>query len=287
MDKFNRNYILLVQKQDFTTLKVTRPFSVEFDVHRNSLSSANVCSIRVYNLSASNRAQIRLDQYDWGNKNREIAFFAGYGDKLSLGFKGNISQAWSVREGVNMITQIECYDGGFAYINAVTNDQYPSGTPQSSIVDSLVKNLEGSGVTRGAIGSIPGEIQRGNAYNGSTTDILNDLTGQGFFIDNGKAHCLSDTECLAGDIPVINSQSGLLGTPVLETQYITFDMLFEPSLKIGQLINLKSQTAEHFNGTHKVISLKHRGMISEAVCGDAITTVGLLPGSFTPVAEGS
>lgn len=283
MDKYNRNYVLLIQKKDGTTLKVTRPFTVEFDIHRNSLSSANVCSIRVYNLSPNNRSQIRKDQFDFGDL-RTIEFAAGYGDQLSLAFSGNISQAWSVREGNNFITQIECYDGGYAYVNAVTNTQFPSGTDQKTILDSLVKSLPG--VTPGAIGNFTGQIARGNTYGGNTTDILKELSGGGFFIDNGKANCLNDNECLDGDIPLINPQSGLLGTPIKESTYINFDMLFEPGIHVGQLVKLESTTADHFNGIHKILSLHHRGMISEAVCGDAVTSVGLLPGTFTPVAVG-
>ncbi len=284
MDKYNRNYKLLVQKKDGTTLQVTRPFTVEFDIHRNSLSSANVCQLRVLNLAPNNRKQIRHNQYDWGDQ-RTVAFMAGYGEKLSLAFQGNITQAWSVREGVNMVTQIECFDGGYAYVNAVTNSQYPKNTPQRSIVDSLVNQLPGVG--RGAIGNYPGQIPRGNSYSGSTTNILGEVTGGGFFIDNTKAHCLNDNECIETAIPLINAASGLLGTPVLEEQYINLEMLFEPSIRVGQLVQLESVTDGFFNGTHKVLSIKHRGTISDAVCGTAVTQLGLLPGTFRPVSEAS
>lgn len=282
MDKYNRNYILLVEKRDGTTLRITRPFTVEFEIHRNSLSSANVAQIRVLNLSPNNRSQIRKDQYDTLDL-RKITFMAGYGTNLSIAFTGSITQAWSVRESNNMVTTIESFDGGYAYVNAVTNEQFPSGTPQSSIVGALAKSLPG--VTIGAIGSYPGQIARGNSLNGSTTKILGEITGGGFFIDNGKAHCLQDNECIESAIPLINAQTGLLGTPVRETTYINFDMLFEPGLRVGQLIRLESQTSDNFNGTHKILSLRHRGVISEAVCGSAITSVGLLPGVFTAVRE--
>lgn len=289
MDKYRRNYTLIVQKRDGTFLKVEPPFTLEFDIHRNSFSSANVCQFRIYNLNPNNRSQIRKDQFDYGDL-RSIAFSAGYGERLSLAFAGNITQAWSVREGNNMVTQIESFDGGFAYINAITGSSYPEGTPQESIVDSLVQSMKGVGVTPGAIGRYPGQTSRGNAYSGSTTDILNQITGGGFFIDNGKANCLNENECLDGPIPLINSQSGLLGTPTIEQQYINIELLFEPSIHIAQLIQLQTQTVAtatkgqvEFNGTHKVISLKHRGMISEAVCGTAITSLGLLPGKFAPV----
>lgn len=282
MDKYNRVYELLIQRKDSTTLKVERPFTVEFEIHRNSLSSANVCSIRVFNLSPNNRAQIRKDQFDFGDL-RTITFKAGYGKNLSVAFTGNISQAWSVREGTNFITQIESFDGGYAYINAVTNEAFPGGTQQSTVIDSLAQSLPG--VSIGAIGAYDGQISRGNSMSGSTTDLLNSLTGGGFFIDNGKANCLNDDECLEGNTLVINPASGLLGTPTKESTYINLDMLFEPSLRVAQLVELQSITAEHFNGTHKVLSIKHRGVISEAVCGDAVTSIGLLPGTFLPVAS--
>lgn len=282
MDKFGRTYRLLIEKKDGTVITVEPPFTVEFDIHRNSLSSANVGKIRIYNLAPDNRNQIRKNQYDYQDQ-RTITFYAGYGKNMPLAFTGSITQAWSVREGNNMVTQIESFDGGFAYINALTNTSFPNGVPKTSIIDSLVKNLPG--VKVGAIGDYQGQITRGSAYSGSTPDLLVEITGGGFFIDNGKANCLNDNECLESDIPLINAQSGLLGTPVLEQQYINFEMLFEPGLKVAQLIQLVSETESLFSGTHKVLSLQHRGVISPSVSGSATTSVGLLPGVFTSVPE--
>jgi hypothetical protein len=286
MDKFNRNFRLLIQKKDGNTLEVRRPFTIEFDVHRNNFSSANVASMRIYNLSKENRASVRLDQYDYENKNRIIEFYAGYGDNLSLGFKGNITQAWSVREGVDFITQIESFDAGYAYNNAVTDLQFPEGTLYSSVIDSLVNSLKNYGVERGAISNFEGTLPRGNSYSGNTTQLLRELSGGGFFIDNGKVYMLRDNQALDLAVPTISVDNGLLGTPTLEEQYLNFDMLFEPGLRVGQIINLKSQSADHFNGLHKIISIKHRGIISETVSGTAITSLGLSPGVFVTIPEG-
>lgn len=282
MDKFKRNYKLLIERRDGQLLQIQPPFTVEFDISRNSMVGLNVGSIRIYNLNADNRAQIRHDQYDWGD-NRKVTFMAGYGDKLSLAFIGNISQAWSVREGNNMITQIESFDGSYAAVNGVTNQQFRSGTPMVSVIDALAQTLPGLKV--GAIGNYEGRTSRGNSYSGSTVEILSTLTGGGLFIDNGKVHCLKDEECVAGNVPSITAASGLLGTPVRENLYVNLEMLFEPGLFLAQQVNLQSETGEGFNGPHKILSIKHRGMISEAVCGTAITSLGLLPGNFLPVAE--
>ncbi len=276
MVKFNRNYVLTIQTPLGGELIIKPPFTIEFDITRNVLTSANVCSVRVYNLSERNRSLIRKDVTDYGDL-RMIKLRAGYGDNLPVIFSGNISQAWSVREGTNMITQIECFDGGFAFANSQTNIEFPAGTDQRTVLATMAESLPG--VEIGAIGNYSGQISRGNSYTGSTVDILRDLSGGGFFVDNGKANILGDSECLQGEIEVINSSSGLLGTPVRENTIINFDMIFEPRLLIGQKIKLESITAANFNGFYKVISVKHRGMISESVSGDAITSVGMFYGT--------
>lgn len=278
MNKLGRTYTLLIGTQYGETLTIAPPFTVEFDITRNVLTSANVCSIRIYNLSEDNRNKIRFNFYNSGEF-RPIKFAAGYGSNvLPTVFTGNITQAWSVREGVNFITTIECFDGGFAFSNATTNTQFPKGTPQSDIIQNMVQTLNLYSVSTGAIGSYPGITSRGSSYSGSTTDILRELTNGGFFIDNGKANCLRNSECVSGGTPVINASSGLLNTPVLEQTILTFDMIFEPGVVVGQKILLDSVTEKNYNGYYKVIAFKHRGMISEAVCGDAITSLQMFYG---------
>lgn len=271
MDKFGRNYELYIQTQAGDVLVVKLPFTIEFDITRNTLTSANVCQIRIYNLSLINRNQIRFNVSNYGQF-RSVLLRAGYGTNLATIFSGNISQAWSVREGVNFITQIECYDGGFAFVNGVTNQQFPAGVPQETVIRSLASSLPN--VKMGAIGSYPGVLSRGNTYSGNTANILSELTGGGFFVDNGKANALGTNEYIAdvGSIGIINSKSGLLGTPVLEQTIVRFDMLFEPSLNAGQKIFLDSLTESNFNGQYKVTAVKHRGMISGSVAGSVITT---------------
>lgn len=275
--KFDRNYVLSVQTQTNDTLTIKLPFTVEFDITRNILSSANVGSIRIYNLAKDKRNLIRKNVTDYGNL-RLIRLQAGYGNNLSTIFTGNITQAWSAREGVNFITSIESFDGGFAFANGITNETFPADTPQEEMISQLLNNLKPYGVSPGAIGNFAGILSRPNSFSGPTTDIIRAITGGASFIDNGKMNCLKDDECLVGDLKVIDAASGLLGTPIREQTIINFDVMFEPRIIVGQLIELKSATDANFNGTYKVISVKHRGMISGAVCGDAVTSVGLFAG---------
>lgn len=270
-DKFGRAYRLEVQTESGGTLTVELPFTVEFDIIQNTLTSANICQIRIYNLSAKNRDQIRFNISDYGNL-RLVRFSAGYGKKLVQIFAGNITQAWSVREKSDFITQIECLDGGFAFTNGVINRQYAAGTPLKSVfTDMLANGLPG--IKPGAVGDYDGTLSRSNSFSGNTAQILSEMSGGGFFVNNGNGYVLKTNEYVEdGGTLLINSGSGLLGTPVLERTIVRFDMIFEPALKIGRKIKLSSLTEGNFNGDYKVTAVKHRGMISESVCGNAITT---------------
>jgi len=271
MDKFTRNYELRVEKEDGNELTVTLPFTLQLDITRNTLTSANVCQLRIYNLSERNRNQIRFNSSDYG-KFRKIELRAGYGKNLPRIFRGNISQAWSVREGTNFITQIECYDGGFAFNTGFTEDSFPAGTPKKAIITKLASGLPE--LELGAIGSYPGVTTRGTVISGNTAAALDELTGGGFFVDDGKANALGTNEYiqLPNSLLYINSTSGLLGTPVLEQTIVRFDMIFEPTLNVGYKIALDSSTGVNFNGDYKVTAVKHRGMISESQAGTLITT---------------
>lgn len=278
--KFGRNYTLTVSGTNFPQpLQVTLPFTIEFDITRNTLTSANVCQIRVYNLSQKNRNALRKNATSYGFPIVSIVLKAGYGTNLPIIFAGNVSQSWSVREGVNFITQLECFDGGFAFVNGQTNLTIPAGTSYQAIIANLIESLPN--VSVGAIGNYPGTTPKQITYTGDTIKILNELTGGGFFIDNGVGNALGNHEYTIGISapPIIDASTGLLETPVLEQNIVRFNMEFEPRLNVGTGCQLNSLTFNNldtldsnFTGFYKIVAVKHRGMISQTVCGDAITT---------------
>ncbi len=295
--KFGRTYQLYVQPDaaaaaiannpDALPISISLPLTIEFDITRNIQNSANTCQIRIWNLAKQTRNQIRYDRTNYA-VDRGVILKAGYGINPSVIFAGNITQAWSVREGTDYVTTIECFVGGSAYINARTNQTFIAGTPIQTVVQSLVDSLSAYGISAGAIGTYTGTLKRDTTYSGNTLEILRSLTGGGTFIDQLKANCLNNGEYIdnLSGVTTVSSDSGLLGTPVQELLILNFDMIFEPRVNPGQKINLVSQTENNFNGQYKCISVKHRGMISAAVCGRVITTVGLqYIKNATPVAS--
>ena len=284
--KFGRNYVLTITKTDGSFVIIRLPFTVEFDIQRRSLSSAANANIRGYNLNEATRNFIRFNISDIGNY-VSVVLQAGYGTNLQalpIIFSGNLTQAWSVREGSTFITTIEALDGGFAFNNSRSDGSFIAGTTKDSVIRTWMGDLDH--VTPGAIGpsfttdstsGAPIQLGRGNPYSGPTVQLLKEQTGgegtSGFFVDLQTAHCLSNNEYINSEEPIyISSATGLLATPVLEETIIHFDMLFEPTLKPGYSAYLDSSTEANYNGLVRITAVSHRGMISEAVCGDCVTT---------------
>lgn len=289
--KFGRNYKLRCVSDRFPVdLEVGLPFTLEFDIVRNSYSSTNTAVLRIYGLNKYHRNQLTHDQWDNSLSNAiYVELQAGYGPGpvWPIVFKGNTTRAWSVREGNSYVTTLECFDGGLAYANAQTSRSFAAGVSLAQVYDALISDLVPYGVSKGAVAAAltRGTLAKGQSFVGATTDLLRELSGGNFFIDNLAANVLGPTDAVGGSLR-LDAASGLLNTPVKENQWLLFDMLFEPRLQVGSIVNIDSISAVGvYNGEHKVASVHHRGTISSAVSGDAVTHVGVEGGVFTQVAR--
>jgi hypothetical protein len=274
--KFDRNYVLKIQRTDDPTrsIEIKRPFTIDFEIVRNYLSSGCNSRITIFNLGENSRSQIRKDQYEYALY-KSVSLNAGYGNDLSTLFIGQVDQAWSVRQGVEYSTVIEAHDTGQTPQLADVSTSYKAGTSNRSIILDLISKLEQYGIQPGAIGNIDGKLTRGAAYSGNAIDILRDLTGGSFFIDAGRANVIFNDEFIDGGEFLISPETGLIGTPVQQGFKTTLDMLLEPKLFIGRKIRIEIDTEKNFNGSYKVIALKHKAIISDAVGGPAVTTLEL------------
>lgn len=278
MIKWNRNYILSIQVAG-GWIDITMPYTMMFNVSRNTLAQANTGRFTIINLSEDTRRKIYKDKFKT-DVYKGIELRAGYGDTketLPLIFKGNIKQAYSQRNGVNYETSIEAYDAGFAYVNANTGRSFAQGTSDKQIIETLIKDLPHISV--GKIGSFSDKLVKGNTMQGPTIELLKNVTKSNFFIDNEKAYCLQENECYRGAIQEITSDTGLLGSPLREEALLTFSIMFEPRLQVGQFVHLNSETEKLFNGDYKVIGVSHQGTISDAASGRCITKVALYYGA--------
>jgi hypothetical protein len=289
--KYQRAYSLRVTTKSGLDITIKLPFTVQFDIERHNYASANRAEIRIYNLSKIHRAAIQMDQWILGYMN--VSFHAGYGEgpQWPLIFSGNAHRAYSYRQGVDFITVIEAFDGGNGIREAYTAFSAPADTPMNSILSQMANDLAPYGVSVGAISDFPGTVPRGQAFSGNTMQLLSELSNNNAFIDSSALNILKAGDVIAREALLINSATGLLGTPIKEQTYILLETLFEPRVAVGTLVQVQSTTftpsleavKKPYDGTHEVSSVHHKGTISAAVAGEAITSLGLRAGVFQGV----
>lgn len=275
--KFDRKYKLSVEVEGGRNVEIELPFTCEFQVNRQSLASANTGTFVIRNLGQRTRDLIYLDKYDWTTP-RAVQFRAGYGTFTPLILNGTVKQAFSYREGVDMVTVIEAWDGGFQHVNGFSSMTVAPGQSANYILNKLCADLP---QIKGApiIGDFPVTNARGEVLFGNTWQIIQQKSNGLATIDNSQVKILNNNECIEGEIPLINSDSGLLGSPRRSDAQLEFEMLFEPRFTIGQIVQLQSSTNKLFDGTYKVMGFNHKGVISPVVSGQASTSVSLWLGT--------
>ena len=303
MAKFMRNYLInwinLDTKEDIfigdTNWQAkegwTYPnlLTINLDINRNTFAASNECHLQIYNLSRSHRQTMYHDRYR-PDKVIWLEIMAGYGQNLSLIFRGKVLQSYSYMQGNDMITDIQALDAGFMeYVKDGRHVNYTSmtleaGTSKREAIKRVTADME-EGVQVGAIGKV-GDVtyQTPVSFLGNAFFTLDTLTGGHVFVDQGKINVLSDKEVLdVGTVPLINAETGLLGTPMRRDGQLEVDILFEPSYVVGQLIEMQTITGvDEFNGLFKVIGIHHSGTISAATCGVLKTRLNLWYGNKLP-----
>jgi len=192
-----------------------------------------------------------------------------------------VSTVQSYRNGVDYITEITAYDGGFAFMESNSSKSYQSGTAVNQVLTDLQKDLKKYGVSIGAKADFPGVIEKGNTYEGNTVELLKELSGNSHYIDNNQSYLMGLNDVVKGRIGYVRPSTGLLNSPIRRESSLYVDMLFEPMFFIGQKVIIEAVRDTTYNGTYKVVGIHHSGMISEVVSGTVITKVQFFFGSET------
>ena len=257
------------------------PLTIEFNIERNTFASANTATFNIYNLSPSTRSAkgglFFQDRFNT-SQNKILTFKAGYNGKLTTCFKGRIQEAYSRRQGTEVITSIQCLDLGIPtdYINVT----FEAGTTKKEAYKNIIQNL--GYLEQGAIGTLEGEYKTPVTFEGKPLDVLNQITGGNTFIDNGVINTLMPNECLDEGVPILKAETGLINTPQRRDAQIIAEGIFNPNAIVGQLMEVQSTTAREFSGTFQLCGISHSGTISGAQAGTRTTRYNFLVGAMLP-----
>ena len=233
---------------------VVPPLRVSFSASKSIRGGLNKLTIRAYNLNQSNRTAIAKDAED-PSKHIPLSFSVGYDGHLKLLFKGTVHRGENFREGADLVTQIECLDGGFDHLNSFTSKTVKG---KDAAVDAVLSDMPNT--KKGKITN-QGQLIRPRVLVGSSTNLIDELLddGETWYIDNERLYIIKKGDVTGSFIPVISAETGLINTPTREMYLITFDTILNPSIRIGGLCEMKSQLAPQYNGIYKVETIVYNG----------------------------
>lgn len=250
----NRNYRLTIQTSDDKAIVVQPLFRVAFTVDKSIDKTLNKMTVQIYNLKEENRVAMVKDADD--DKKLGVELLVGYGDEIERIFKGSIHVGSISRQGVDLITTLECQDGGydfrFGYTSACT-----TGDP----IDTILKDMPNT--TKGKITKTRPKPTRPTVLVGNSYKLLGKtLAGQQWFVDDETLNVINKDEVLSDLIPVVEPASGLLNTPTREEKKVTIATMLNPALRVGGLYELRSTSAKHLNGIYKIETISYDGDIN-------------------------
>lgn len=251
MSRFIRDYELIITLTSGETVKIIPEIRIQFEIDKSIYGGLNACKIKIFNLSTDKQKKLIKDKED-GQIRIPFLIKAGY-DKLEKLFQGTVFEASTVKQGSDFITTISSQDGLHDYVNSFT-----SKTVTTNDVKQIVDDM--SNTKLGKI-SARKELVRPKVLVGNSAKLIEDSLDddETYFIDEETIHIIKKDEVLSSYIPVIQSNTGLLNTPVRKNKEVTFNTLLNPSIKIGGLVEIKSQYATHLNGVYKVNTIKYKG----------------------------
>ena len=238
---FDRRYRLRLNNEAITELHVA------FKVERTLKREPNTAEITVWNLSPDSRALIEEQN------TASVTLAAGYRDRISLIFAGDLRDVNTVREGPSTRTTIQSGDGEKQNRNARVSRSYAPKTTIKRVIQDLVKQM-GLGLGNlSALGKV--EFPRagaiyptGTVVEGNVADELDNIlrsAGLEYSIQDGNIQIVTRNKALADEAVVLSPDSGLVGTASVGSDGILHcKTLMIPDVIPGRKLVVKSQTVD-------------------------------------------
>jgi hypothetical protein len=241
---------------DPTTGLVVPTLRAMFNIEKNDDSSPNKASVTVYNLNSAHRAAI---QEGW-----PVIVKAGYVGNVQQLFGGWIEKSDNRREGVDWITTVEASDGGNRFRTARVNLSLGKGTTLTALLNAVAASL-GLGLGNSAQKFATSRrgltaFKKGVSVSGMAKNVLNKYissAGYQWSIQDGVLQVLGVDETSVETVPILNPNSGLIGSPEKgEKGIVKAKSLLNGAIKPGGRIGYKTASIDGF---YKVKKVNHSG----------------------------
>lgn len=215
---------------------------IAFTVKKTSVQTPNEAELKIYNLSSETAAQIQREF-------THVILQAGYQDTFAVLFDGTTKQIKTGREnGTDTYLHIFASDGDASYNFAVVNTTLAAGSSPVDHINAAASPMSEHGTTVGYIGDVGGQkLARGKVMYGNSRDYLRQSSQNSdadWSIQDGKLQVVPIQGLLPAQAILLNSKSGLIGTPEQTNDGIKIRALLNPMLKIGGKIIVNNKDVQ-------------------------------------------
>ncbi|GAA0807687.1 phage protein [Cupriavidus gilardii] len=241
--QFGRKVSLIIGQDSGEAVDLSE-LRFRFDVRRGDLQTPNSARIRVYNVSKQTAQRIEREF-------TRLVLQAGYPGNYGIIFDGTVKQVRRGRESqTDTYLDITAADGDSAYNFAVVNTTLAAGSTAADHVAAACTAMNPYGVSQGYLPELPrNPLPRGKVMFGMAREFMRwtARTCQTVWsIQDGKVVMVPETSYMPGEIPVITSETGMVGLPEQTQNGITIKMLLNPSVKIGRLIQIDNASVQRY-----------------------------------------
>lgn len=215
MRLFKRQAKLTVIRLSTADINRTKGSSLEiseariaFDVKKTTGSEPNKCTIKVYNLAPTTRAELE-------QKPLRVILHGGYDGVLKLLALGDLDRGWSEQDSsTDVVTTLEVGDGLRAYSHARVTKAYRPPITLKQIISDAAKSMQLPLPPLGP--EFNQTLPSGFSANGPTRDLLEKVLsplGYTWSSQNGKLVILKDGGIRPGTGFLLSPETGLIGHP--------------------------------------------------------------------------
>ncbi len=285
---FNRVATVIAQHPDHPDITIQN-LRIQFDIEKFFTNTANVGTITIYNLNPENRRLLVKRKSDIESAPfTTINLIAGYTESNALIFRGDLVQGFSIRQGPDWITTLQCTTAFDQFVSAHHGPEDSSeeitafdllarllGT--SGLVDPVDTNVAINNATLVEMSFEVSETLRqerisGTAYSGRVLDTIVKMLAR-----YGMKISIDDFEALIAiqfrpvnpedeqTAPLINIASGLLGSPQITEVGVKVTTLLNTQIRVAKLFRIESETTQQNDirelpiQTFTCFKLKHSG----------------------------
>ena len=216
---------------------------VRFETQAQTIQTPGTAIITISNLSDdAAKALVQTKQYT------PVTLSAGYvTGTQGIIFAGKLVQArkWTESPIDNGVI-LSCADGQDAHTYAVVSANLKAGHTPNDIFDLMAKTMAPFGISKGYCPQlkVPMSYPRGGAFFGLVTDYLRTLAHSNqcsWSIQRGALQMVPATGNVPGQAIVLNSQTGLIGTPEQTPQGVRFRSLIMPQMLIDRVVQINEK----------------------------------------------